>query len=60
MTRTLHTSRVIGWYSDIGELSFAFILRADGHSLCVSQKTPISIIQIFRYYVAQPRDGLVY
>lgn len=32
MTRTLHTSRVIGWYSDIGELSFAFILWADGHS----------------------------
>lgn len=32
MTHTLHISRVIGWYSDIRELSFAFILRADGHS----------------------------
>lgn len=47
MTRTLHISRVIGWYSDIGELSFAFILhRAKGHFARENRKTPVSIIQI--------------
>lgn len=53
MTRTLHTSRVIGWYSDIGELSFAFILhRAKGHFARESQKTPGLYYPDIRYYVA--------
>lgn len=47
MTRTLHTSRVIGWYSDIGELSFAFILhRARGILPARVKRPPVSIIQI--------------
>jgi len=42
MTRTLHTSRVIGWYSDIGELSFAFILqRAEGHLPARIKRPPV-------------------
>lgn len=53
MTRTLHTSRVIGWYSDIGELSFAFILhRAKGHFARESQTTPRLYYPDIRYYVA--------
>lgn len=53
MTRTLHTSHVIGWYSDIGELSFAFILhRAKGHFACES-KDPSLYYPDIRYYASR-------
>lgn len=49
MSRTLRASRVIGWYSDIKKLSFAFIpRRTEGHLFGING--PLANILLHRCY----------